>query len=137
MLVILLQSSKKVQAGHSKSWNSSYNRYVQLSLFLWFRLWKLSLCPSKFEFNHIHKLSLQRIGGRHYKEIIDDLKTRKILIENPHYMYVTSHASPEAKSYTKSYVIHHKLRGLLEKQGIETVEIEVRRLCERRARRAF
>ena len=126
LLCFLHQSTKKAQAGFSKSWNASFSRYIQLSLFLWLKLYKLSPCFSKFEFNHVSKLSLQKIGGRHYKEIIDDLKERKMLIENPHYLHV---ASPESKSFTKSYVIHHAMRKRLEKHSLEVEEFEVRKAC--------
>lgn len=84
-----------------KVFNSAYQVFQNISLYLYLKLNKATLDKTNFKFNHIYSKDLKKFSCKLYHKIIQILSENNIIKVNNHYF----HGEPTI-SFSKSYLIH-------------------------------
>ncbi len=107
-----------------KVFNSTYQVYKNISLFLYLKLYKTSVNTTSFKFNHIFCKELKKFSCKLYYKIISDLANNNVIAINKHYF----HGNPEI-SFSKSYLIHkdifHKINQNKQKFQYSLTQIDI------------
>lgn len=86
----------------TKVFNSTFNVYYNIGIFLYIRLLKITRNKINFKYNHIDSVLLKKFSCKLYKQILDDLIIHKIIIRNNHYFH-------HPNGFSKSFLIHKQL----------------------------
>ena len=82
-----------------KSFNAIKKQYLNVSTFLYLKVFKFSPNKNNFEFNHISRDSFKKLSMHNYRAIIDDLIENELIVVNEKYLHGDS-------GFTKSYLLH-------------------------------
>ena len=108
-----------------KVFNSAYDVYRNIGLYMYIQLYTQSYNARDFKFNHLFCLDLKKFSARFYKKVLLDMEKQKLIVINNHYL----NAKDKKTSFTKSYLIHRdvmkKMDDAKEKLIYQTVEIDV------------
>lgn len=106
-----------------KVYNSTFEVYYNIGVYLYIRLIKISGNKLKFSYNHIDSVLLKRFSCKLYKHILDDLILHKIIVRNDHYLHNKKYG------FSKSFLIHrnifHKINDSKCRLNYELINIEV------------
>jgi hypothetical protein len=94
---------------YTQSFNAAKANFTELSYFLYFRLFKLSVNPSAFEVNHIDRSTLKAFTNN-YKEILKSLVDNDVLIVNSCYKVNGFSKSFIFSKYTLSLINNSRLK---------------------------